>query len=132
MLAEAVDEPETARDVRGGEKWAMADPGLAGRFLVAMAFFCAIMVSRSDGLAPIVLRERPRPGRAAGSALFGVLGLFGSRSSAFCTVGSKVSIRLEITSVFSSWAISVEEQRTLLPLWAKCHKMSRTWTSSFP
>lgn len=102
VLVEAVDEPETARVVRGGEKCAMADPGLTGRFFVAMAFFCAIMVSRSDGLAPIVLRERPRPGRAADSAFFGVLGLFGSLSSAFCVVGSKVSIRLEFTSVFNS------------------------------
>ena len=94
VLAEAVDEPETARDIRGGEKCAMADPGLTGRFFVARAFFWAIMVSLSDGLAPIVLRERPRPGRTTGSTFFGALGLFGSLSSAFCVVGSKVSMRL--------------------------------------
>lgn len=83
----------------------MADPGLTGRFFVARAFFWANMVSLSDGLAaPIVLRERPRPGRAAGSALFGVLGLFGSFSSAFCIVGSRVSMRLECTSVFNGFA----------------------------
>ena len=85
VLADAVDDPETARVVRGGEKCAIADPGLMGRFFAARAFFWAIMVSLSDGLAapPIVLRERPRPGRTAGSAFFGVLGLFGSLSSAF-------------------------------------------------
>lgn len=132
VLAAAVEEPETARDVRGGEKCAMADPGLTGRFFVAMAFFWAIMVSLSDGLAPIVLRERPRPGRAAGSAFFGVLGLFGSFSSAFCVVGSKVSMRLECRSVFNCCAINPKEQHTPLPLRAKCRKTSRTWTSSFP
>lgn len=108
VLAEAVEAPETARVVRGGEKWAMADPGLTGRFFVAKAFFWAIMVSLSDGLAPtpIVLREKPSPGRATGSAFFGVLGLFGSFSSAFCAVGSKVSIRLESKSVCNGCAIN--------------------------
>lgn len=110
----------------------MADPGLTGRFFVAMAFFCAIMVSLSDGLAPIVLRERPRPGRAAGSAFLVVLGLFGSLSSAFCVVGSRVSIILEFTSVFDSSWINPKEQHTPLPLWAKYHRTSRTWPSSFP
>ena len=134
VLAEALDEPETARVVRGGEKCAMADPGLTGRFFAARAFFWAIMVSLSDGLgAPIVLRERPRPGRAAGSAFFGVLGLFGSLSSDFCVVGSKVAISLEITSVFNGYAMKqLEGQHTRLLSRAKCRRMSRTWPSSSP
>lgn len=73
----------------------MADPGLTGRFLDARAFFCASIVSFSDGLVPIVLRENPKPGRAAGSGLFGVLGLFGSFSSSFCAVASRLSISLK-------------------------------------
>jgi hypothetical protein len=135
VLAEAVADPETARVVRGGEKCAIADPGLTGRFFAARAFFWAIMVSLSDGLAapPIVLRERPRPGRAAGSAFFGVLGLFGSFSRAFCVVGSNAAISLRTTLVFNNIATGRREQQlTLLPLQAKCRKMSRTWPSSFP
>lgn len=64
-----------------GEKADMADPGRAGRFLVArFALFCAITVSLREGFpGPIVLFESPIPGRVVGAAAFlGEFGLFGS------------------------------------------------------
>jgi hypothetical protein len=72
-----VDEPDTDRT---GDIEAIADPGRAGRVLLARAFFCANMASLSDGfeLAPIVLFDSPKPGRGAGSAFLGEFGLLGS------------------------------------------------------
>ncbi len=85
---------EEAADVVGavriGDSVAIADPGLAGRFLVAKAFFCAITVSRNEGLElPMVLLERPKPGRATGSDFFGTFGLPRSFWSSFCAVVSR-------------------------------------------
>lgn len=79
---ETVDEFDT---VRCGEKCAMADPGRGGRFLPAMAaFFCASIVSRRLGLGgPMVLFDKPRPGRVVPSAFLGELGLCGSFLSSF-------------------------------------------------
>jgi hypothetical protein len=91
---DALDEPDTDRT---GEIVAMADPGRAGRFRVARAFFCASIASLKDGfeLVPIVLFERPIPGRAAGSVFLGELGLLGSFWSSFCAVESRASIMLQ-------------------------------------
>jgi hypothetical protein len=91
---DALDEPDTDRT---GEMVAMADPGRAGRFRVARAFFCASIASLKDGfeLAPIVLFERPIPGRATGSIFLGELGLLGSFWSSFCAVESRASIMLQ-------------------------------------
>ena len=83
-----------------GEKADMADPGRAGRFLVARlaAFFCAITVSLREGLPdPMVLFESPIPGRLGGTAPFlGELGLFGSFCRSFCAVESRLSITLPL------------------------------------
>ena len=72
-----------------GEKADMAEPGRAGRFLVARAaFFCAITVSLREGLpAPMVLFESAGPGRVAGAVgalLGGEFGLLGSFCRSFC------------------------------------------------
>lgn len=58
-------------------------------------------MSRIEGLAPIVLRENPKPGRTAPavSGLFDEFGLFGSFSSSLCAVESKVSMSLEFLLV---------------------------------
>ena len=76
--------------VRTGEKWAMADPGRAGRFLDAAAFFWAI-TSRKLGLADdddMVLLDKPSPGRTVPSAFLGEFGLFESFCNSFCAVAS--------------------------------------------
>jgi len=84
--------------VRTGEKLDMAEPGRAGTFLVApSAFRPAITVSLSEDLEdPIVLFDRPRPGRAVVVvvAFLGELGLFGSFWSNFCAVLSRPSMIL--------------------------------------
>lgn len=68
----------------GDEIWAMAEPGLAGRFLAARAFFWAIMASRRLGLLDaMVLLDNPRPGRAGASVFLGEFGLFGSLFNSF-------------------------------------------------
>lgn len=73
----------------------MADPGRAGKFLVASAFFWANIVSLRDGFEPpIVLFDNPRPGLTAPSTFLGELGLFGSFWSSFCAVESNVSMIL--------------------------------------
>ena len=81
---EAVEEEET---VRIGEKEDIAEPGRAGRFLLAIAaFFCASMVSRKEGFGgPVVLFENPNPGRTlAASGFLGELGLSGAFSRSLC------------------------------------------------
>jgi hypothetical protein len=86
--------------VRAGEKWDIADPGRAGRFLAAIAaFFCANIVSLREGFElPIVLLERPSPGRAATSGFLGELGLFGSFCSSFWACASSAFIMLYVMS----------------------------------
>lgn len=90
---DVVDEDET---VRMGENEDMAEPGLAGRVLLAakaaFAFFCASIVSLSEGFGgPVVLLEKPKPGRtAAGSGFLGELGLSGEFSRSLCWVASRV------------------------------------------
>ncbi len=82
-----------------GENDDIADPGRAGIFLAAsVAFFCANMVSRSEGLGgPVVLLENPKPGRETEeSAFLGELGLAGSISNSLCWVVSNVDIMLRI------------------------------------
>ncbi len=83
--AEAVEDVET---VLTGENVDMAEPGLAGRFLVAAmaAFFWANIVSLKEGFGgPLVLFEKPIPGRGAiASAFFGELGLSGAFSNSLC------------------------------------------------
>jgi hypothetical protein len=77
---EVVEEIEAVLTVLVGEKDDIADPGRAGKFLAAIAaFFCASIVSRSDGFGgPVVLFENPRPGRTTGSAFLGEFGFAGS------------------------------------------------------
>ena len=82
---------------RCGDIVAIAEPGRTGKFFTARAFFCANIVSLSDGFdaVDIVLFEKPMPGRATGSAPFlGELGLFGSFCRSFCAVESRFSIIL--------------------------------------
>jgi hypothetical protein len=100
LAAGAADEEFDA--VRTGEICAMAEPGLAGRFLVVrFALFCAIKVSRRLGLLDdMVLLERPRPGRGA-SLFFGELGLLGSLLRSFCAVESRSAMILFKVSVVS-------------------------------
>ena len=71
---------------RTGSTAAIAEPGLEGGFLVARAFFWAIIVSLSEGFElVIVLFDRPKPGRAgaAASGFLGELGFAGSFCSSF-------------------------------------------------
>jgi hypothetical protein len=93
---EAVEEDET---VRIGENVDIAEPGRAGRFLLAIAaFFCASIVSLREGFGgPVVLFEKPRPGRTATvSAFLGEFGLSGAFSKSLCCVESSVAIILTI------------------------------------
>lgn len=80
---EAVEEDET---VRMGENVDIAEPGRAGKFLLAKAaFFWASMVSLKEGFGgPVVLLENPSPGRATASAFFSELGLSGATSRSLC------------------------------------------------
>lgn len=116
--AEAFDVPDTVRVGRGGDM-SMADPGLvrdgsiAEPGLAAMAaFLAANIVSRTEGLVvPIVLREKPIPGRTVGSVRLGAFGLCGSFWSSFCAVGSNASIilvythMLSVVSLFFFWGV---------------------------
>ena len=62
-----------------GEKCDMAEPGRVVPALVVMARFCASIASRTLGFeVPIVLFDKPRPGRAPPSGFLGDLGLLGS------------------------------------------------------
>lgn len=74
---ETVDEDET---VRTGEKLDIAEPGRAGKFLLAIrAFFWAIIASLTEGFGGPVLFENPSPGLAAtGAAFLGEFGLSGA------------------------------------------------------
>jgi hypothetical protein len=98
-MLEAVEEEET---VRIGEKVDIADPGLAGRFLLAIAaFFCASIVSLREGFGgPVVLFENPSPGRTATvSAFLGEFGLSGAFSKSLCWVESSVAMILVVVSI---------------------------------
>lgn len=81
-----------------GENDDIADPGRAGRFFVAIAaFFCASIVSLSDGFGgPVVLFEKPNPGRtpATTSGFLGEFGLSGAFSNNLCCVVSKPAMIL--------------------------------------
>jgi hypothetical protein len=74
--------------VRTGENDDIAEPGLAGKLLFAIeAFFCASIVSLREGFGgPVVLFEKPRPGRGAtvASTFFGEFGLSGAFSRSLC------------------------------------------------
>ena len=85
-MLEAVEEEEA---VRIGENVDIADPGLAGRFLFAIAaFFWASIVSLREGFGgppPLVLFENPSPGRTViVSAFLGEFGLSGAFSKSLC------------------------------------------------
>ena len=97
-MLEAVEDDET---VRIGENVEIAEPGRAGRFLLAIAaFFCASIVSLREGFGgPVVLLENPRPGRTAtASAFLGEFGLSGAFSNSLCWVMSSVAMILVIIS----------------------------------
>lgn len=87
---EALETADPSLATRGGEN-SIAEPGLGRDGSMAepgldIAARCALMASLMDGLAPpIVLREKPMPGRAVpvASVRLGVFGLFGSFSSSF-------------------------------------------------
>lgn len=66
----------------------MAEPGLD------IAALWALIASLIEGLVPIVLREKPRPGRTAVSVGPGDLGLLGSLSNNFLAVASRLSMIL--------------------------------------
>jgi hypothetical protein len=89
-LTGASDIDEEVEDVdafRTGEKDDIAEPGRAGRLLFAMAaFFWANIVSLREGFGgPVVLFEKPMPGRAfIASGFLGELGLSGAFSSNLC------------------------------------------------
>lgn len=98
MEPEALEAPDTVRIGRGGEN-SIAEPGLGRDASMAepgldIAALWALMVSRIEGLVPIVLRENPKPGRTAGSDGPGDFGLFGSFSSSFRAVPSRLSMIL--------------------------------------
>lgn len=86
---QALEAPDAVLMFRGGEN-SIADPGLGRDASMAepgleIAARCAFMVSRMEGLVPIVLRENPMPGRTVdvASARLGVFGLLGSFSNSF-------------------------------------------------
>lgn len=113
--------------VRTGEKLDIADPGRACRFLLAIAalfFWASIIVSFREGFGgPVVLFEKPKPGRAAtGSAFLGEWGLSGAFRKSFCWVASRVSIILEILSGFATLFKNRENLRFCLcrPNLSKC------------
>ena len=89
VFVDIVEEVET---VRTGVKEDIAEPGRAGKFLVAMvAFFCASMVSLREGFGgPFVLFEKPKPGRGLLASTFGgEFGLSGACSRSLCCVASR-------------------------------------------
>lgn len=93
----AVDCVDVFEAVRTGEIWAMADPGRAGRFLLAAeALFWASIASRRLGLLAVVLRDKLLAGRAAVSVFLGELGLLGSLFNSFCAVASRSAIILVV------------------------------------
>lgn len=81
--SDIVEVPET---VRIGDNADIAEPGRAGRFLLAItAFFCAAMASLREGFGgPETLLEKLEPGRLPPSAFFGEFGLSGQFSSNLC------------------------------------------------
>lgn len=82
--AGAVEDEET---VRIGENDDIAEPGRAGRFLLARAaFLWAAMASLREGFGgPAVLLEKPRPGRGPTASVFlGEFGLSGEFSNSLC------------------------------------------------
>ena len=122
---EALEEDET---VRIGEKLDIADPGLACRFLLVIAafvFWASIIVSFKEGFGgPVVLFEKPIPGRATTGSAFlgGEWGLSGAFRKSFCWVASRVSMILEILSGFATLVKSQEYLRFCLcrPNLSKC------------
>jgi hypothetical protein len=96
VLAEVVVTPDEPDTVRTGDTAAMAEPGRGGKFFAVRALFWAIMVSLSEGLelVPIVLFEKPSPGRGAGSDLTVAFGLCGSFCNNFWAVPSRPSMIL--------------------------------------
>ena len=83
---EAVEAFEEVETVRMGENVDIAEPGRAGRLLLAIAaFFWANIVSLSEDFGgPEVLLENPNPGRALMvSAFLGEFGLSGAFSRSF-------------------------------------------------
>ena len=97
---DATDDTEAVDTVRTGENVDIADPGRTGIVALAAiaAFFCAIIVSLRVSLGcPVMLLEKPSPGRAAtGSAFLGEFGLFESFSNSLCCVASSFAIILII------------------------------------
>lgn len=123
-MLEAVEEDET---VRIGENADIAEPGRAGRFLLAIAaFFWASIVSRREGFggpAPVVLLENPRPGRTAvASAFLGEFGLSGAFSKSLCWVESSVAMMLAVISLDVAKRV---KELTHLPSLAISEQMSK-------
>lgn len=84
---EVLDAVEELEAVRIGENEDIAEPGRAGKTLLAIAaFFCASIVSLNDGFGgPVVLLENPKPGRTfVTSGFLGEFGLSGAFSSNLC------------------------------------------------
>lgn len=86
---DALEAPDAVRMFRGGEN-SIAEPGLGRDGSMAepgldIAARWAFIVSLIEGLVPIVLREKPMPGRAGpvASVRLGVFGLLGSFSNNF-------------------------------------------------
>jgi hypothetical protein len=95
--ASEVDDVEVEETVRTGENADIAEPGRAGRFLLARAaFFWAAIVSLREGFGgPDMLLEKPRPGRPPlASAFLGEFGLSGAFSSNLCCVASRFAMIL--------------------------------------
>jgi hypothetical protein len=104
-LAAGAVECEDAFDaVRDGEICAIAEPGRAGKFLLAaLALFCASIASRRLGLLPVVVFDRVPAGRAV-SVFLGELGLLESLAKSFCAVASKSAM---ILRPVSKWKMGI-------------------------
>ena len=86
VAAGACEEPDP---VPADEKCDIAEPGRAGTVLVAIARRWAIIASRTLGFdVPMVLFDKPKPGRAPPSGFLGDLGLLGSFCSSLAAVAS--------------------------------------------